>query len=122
MKDSYWFKHDSNAGRDLKLLEIGQIYTHWGKGIYWDVIEVLREQSEYKFDKSKLQVLCGMIVCNDYIKFQNWYKDCLRIGLFIEDDKYFFSKSLMERMKYWESKKKSGLKAKSKRNRSETEG
>ena len=125
MKDSYWFKHDSSAGRDIKLLEIAQIYTHWGKGIFWDVIEVLREQDEYKFKINKLQVLCGIIYCNDYVKFQNWYNDCLRVGLFKEVNGYFYSESLLNRMKVWESKKSSGLspklKAKPKRNRSETE-
>ena len=109
-KDAFWFKHDSNAGRDLKLLELTHIYTHWGKGIYWDVIEVLREQNGYKFEKKKLQLLCNMIMCNDFTKFQNWYKDCIRLSLFIEDDLYFYSESLIDRMKRWETSKDNGSK------------
>lgn len=109
-KDSYWFKHDSNAGRDLKLLELTHIHTHWGKGIYWDVIEVLREQNGYKFEKNKLQILCSMIMCGDFIKFKNWYNDCIRLELFIEDKKYFFSESLMVRMEKWETSKTNGSK------------
>ena len=49
MKDSYWFKHDSTAGRGLKMRKMAHIYSHWGKGIYWDVVEILRDQDCYRF-------------------------------------------------------------------------
>lgn len=109
-KDSFWFKHDSGAGRDLKLQEITIIYSHWGKGIFWDVVETLREQDGYKFEISKLKMLCRMILCEDYIKFKNWYDDCIRLGLFVEENGYFYSESLVIRMENWESKKSNGSK------------
>lgn len=122
MKDSYWFKHDSSAGRDIKLRKIQYIYGHEGKGIYWDVIEVLREEETYKLpsDESSMQMLCDLIGYKDIGRFMNWFHDCVRIELFINDGKYFFSNSLLNRMKVWESKKYNGLKAKSKRNRSDS--
>lgn len=113
-KDSYWFKHDSNAGRDFKLLRICHIYTHWGKGIYWDIVEVLREQSTYTFqsDESSLQILCGMIGCTDFPKFKSWYLDCVKLGLFVENSGYFYSETLIKRMSFWEKQKANGGKSK----------
>lgn len=116
-KDAYWFKHDAGAGRDIKMLELKSIYSHWGIGVYWEVIEVLREQNNYRFEVKKLQLLCSLIQCDDFTKFNNFYNDCLRIGLLNKDDKYLYSNSLLDRMNKWEAKKRNGSepKAKSKR-------
>lgn len=111
-KDAYWFRHDSTAGRGLKMKKMQHIYGHWGKGIYWDVIEVLREQSEYKFEKNvqSLQLLCDIISCKDEHKFINFMQDCINIELFVCDEKYFFSDVLCENMKYWDASKINGSK------------
>ena len=111
-KDAYWFKHDSTAGRGLRIKKIQHIYGHWGKGIYWDVIEVLREQSNYCFDndESSLQMLCELIGCKDIEKFFSWYKDCIRLELFIEQENKFLSEVLCEIMQDWEKQKSNGNK------------
>ena len=108
-KDSYWFRHDSTAGRDLRLRKIQHIYTHWGKGVYWDVIEVLREQDQYKHpnDESSLQMLADVIGC-DPIRFLTWYKDCIRIELFSENSGFFISRELSAGMVKWETSKFNG--------------
>lgn len=109
-KDSYWFRHDSTSGRDLKMRKIQHIYSHWGKGIYWDVMEVLREQDGYKYecDESSLQTLCDIIGCKDEIKFMNWFNDCVKELLFTKDSNYFFSKTLIDNMTKWEISKNNG--------------
>lgn len=109
-KDSYWFKHDSTAGRGLRLRKIAHIYGHWGKGVYWDVIEVLREQSNYCFnsDDSSLHFLSDLIGCKDTQKFINWFNDCIKIDLFKVDNNMFFSEILCENMSVWEIKKHNG--------------
>ena len=83
-KDSYWFRHDSTSGRGLKIRKIQHIYGHWGKGIYWDVIEVLREQDNYQYecDDPSLNMLSDLIGCSDHEKFFRWFNDCLNYGLF----------------------------------------
>jgi len=109
-KDSYWFRHDSTAGRGLRLRKIAHIYGHWGKGIYWDVIEILREQDNYCHlkDDSSLQMLCSLIGCTDTTKFVNWYKDCIKIDLLQEDASSFFSSVLRKNMGFWEKQKRNG--------------
>lgn len=114
-KDSYWFRHDSTAGRGLRLRKIQHIYGHWGKGIYWDVIEILREQDKYMYQKddSSLQLLSSLIGCLDVTKFINWYRDCIKFDLLQETDNCFYSKVLSENMKKWQTKKRNGSKPKS---------
>jgi len=97
-KDSYWFKHDSTAGRGLRMRKMAHIYGHWGKGVYWDVIEILRDQAGYKFDydDSSLQMLCDLIGCKDEPKFMSWMRDCVQIDLFQVSKGKFFSAILAE--------------------------
>ena len=110
MKDSYWFKHDSTAGRGLKMRKMAHIYSHWGKGIYWDVVEILRDQDCYRFqcDESSLQLLADLIGCKHETRFINWFNDCVRIGLFAIKDKYFYCEPLSLNMVVWETKKTNG--------------
>ena len=111
-KDSYWFRHDSTAGRGLRMRKMAHIYGHWGKGIYWDVIEILREQSNYSYDSddSSLQMLCDLIGCKDENKFISWFRDCIRFELFLIQDGKFFSEILCINMQSWEKKKANGIK------------
>lgn len=116
-KDSYWFKHDCTAGRGTRMRKMTFIYGHWGKGIYWDVIEMLREQDGYSFgcDELSLQMLADLIGCKDADKFINWYNDCIKINLLQSDGKVFFSDVLIENMRTWESKKHAGIQSATKR-------
>lgn len=120
-KDSYWFKHDSTASRDLKLMSIKVIYDFWGIGVFWTIIEFLREQSGYKFEYTdkNLTMLCSIIGCKDEVKFNNFIHDCLNYNLFEIKDNYLISNRLVLDMINWESKKNNGSEAKQKRNESE---
>lgn len=109
-KDSYWFRHDTTAGRGLKMRRMTHIYGHWGKGIYWDVCEVLREQQSYQFeaDKNALTLLADMIGVKDTNQFIKWFDDVTSIGLLQKRGKYFFSPALSENMKIWLKQKGNG--------------
>lgn len=111
-KDSYWFRHDSTAGRGLRMRKMAHIYGHWGKGIYWDVIEILRDQANYCFDSddSSLQMLCDLIGCKDESRFLSWFKDCVKYELFVVEENKFFSEVLCRNMANWENKKTNGSK------------
>ena len=111
-KDAYWFKHDSTSGRGLRMRKMAHIYGHWGKGVYWDVIEILRDQSNYCFDSddSSLQMLSDLIGCKDDIKFLSWFRDCIKLELFMVQKNKFYSEVLCENMSIWEIKKSNGSK------------
>ncbi len=111
-KDSFWFKHDSTAGRGGRLRKIQFIHGHWGKGIYWDVIEYLREQDGYKSktDDFSLRLICDIIGCKDESKFLSWFRDCVKENLLIIDGDFFYSERLLENMNGWELSKSNGKK------------
>ena len=46
-KDAYYFPHDSNARNDQRLMKVRMKYGMKGYGIYFGIIEILREQCEY---------------------------------------------------------------------------
>ena len=52
-KDAYFFSHDCNARNDPKILALRSIYGAEGYGVYFMLIEILREQPEYKLPITK---------------------------------------------------------------------
>lgn len=91
-------------------MQIKHIYDFWGIGLYWSMIEILREQDNYCFnsDESSLQLFSTLVMCPDHKKFMSFFNDCVRIGLFDIHDNVFYSNSLCKRMAKWESSKSNG--------------
>ena len=50
-KDAFYFKHDSNARNDEKLLELRRRFGMEGYGIYWAIIEKMREATDYRLNR-----------------------------------------------------------------------
>jgi hypothetical protein len=93
-KDSYYFSHDSNARNDKNIIKLRRKLGLEGYGVYWCIIEILREESGHKMQLS----------CIDDISFQIGAKPELinevikSFGLFRIDDDFFYSESLIRRM------------------------
>lgn len=101
-KDAYYFPHDSNAKDDPKCVLLIEQLGMEGYGIYWMLIETLREQPDYTYPVANIPALgrrynttaekVKTVVCN--------------YGLFtVKDDKIFFSDSLNRRMLALEEKR-----------------
>lgn len=101
-KDAFYFPHDSNARDDIKNVElIGDLGLE-GYGIYWVLIEILREQPEYKYPVKLLPVIARRYG----VEPETFSKVVYNYGLFvIENDNFFFSESLKRRMSLYEQKK-----------------
>jgi hypothetical protein len=54
-KDAYYFPHFSNARNDAKLIKIRRVFGIEGYGIYFMLLEVLREQTEFKLPLSSIE-------------------------------------------------------------------
>lgn len=94
MKDAYYFSHDSNAKDDPKCSMLIEQLGLEGYGIYWVLVEVLREQSEYRYPLNLLPVIA---------RKYNTTTEKMKVvvgnyGLFTIDDDQFFSESLCRRM------------------------
>ncbi|MBT9167753.1 MAG: hypothetical protein DDT19_01093 [Syntrophomonadaceae bacterium] len=104
-KDAYYFSHDSNARNDPKILRMRRIYKSEGYGWYWALVEMLREEENYKLnieDGSNalaMQMQCEENVAHTFVKF------CIDpCKLFASDGVYFWSNSLLRRMEKKEEK------------------
>lgn len=56
-KEAYYFSHDANARNDLKCVKLRQDLGMEGYGIFWSIIEILRESVGYKLKKSDLRTI-----------------------------------------------------------------
>ena len=46
--ETYYFSHDSNAITDTKILNMRADYGIEGYGLYWAIIEMLRNEEDYR--------------------------------------------------------------------------
>ena len=53
LKDAYYFSHDSNARNDEKIMAMRSVYGLPGYAMYFMIVEILREQSNYKIKDGK---------------------------------------------------------------------
>lgn len=99
-KDAYYFSHDSNSKDDPKCVMLIEQLGLEGYGIFWVLVETLRDQPNYKYPLSLLPAIARRYnstaqkvetVVKNYDLFQ------------FTDDEFFFSVSLMGRMEHLET-------------------
>ena len=114
-KDAYYFSHDSNALTDPKILSMRCDYTLEGYGLYWAILEMLRNESEYKLPLNKNTFRAIKMQTATTINVEDFINDCINEykdgengnGLFNTDGEFFWSESLLKRMhKYEDIKQK----------------
>ena len=94
MKDAYYFSHDSNARNDQRLMKVRMKYGPEGYGIYFMVIEILRDTENYKLHISDVNSICFDIRSKE----ENVLDILKNYNLFEFEDDFFYSKSLSRRM------------------------
>jgi hypothetical protein len=103
--DVYWFKHDANARRDQKILEMRSVYGSEGYGWWWMLLELMREATDYKLKltgKYAISTLAKELDA-DPDRLKQFIDDCINeFDLFQADDRYFWSPSLLRRMKSYD--------------------
>lgn len=99
-KDAYYFKHDSNARNDEKLLVVRRMHGMEGYGTYWAIIEKLRESKDYTLSKDYDSISWELRVDEDIVK-----KIVEDYGLFTVTDDKFYSSRLCSDMTEWDEKK-----------------
>lgn len=113
MKDAFYFSHDLNARNDPKILALRSVYGMEGYGRYWVLIEMMREQADYKLMLSKYvwNALALQMQC-DASAAQQFVEDCINeFNLFESDGDAFWSNSLIRRMVKKDDKKEKARKA-----------
>ena len=107
-KETFYFSHDSNALTDTKILNMRADYGMEGYGLFWAIVEMLRNEEEYKLDLDKNTYRAIKTLTNTQINVEEFIKNCIEdYKLFEQEDGKFFSNSLLKRME--EKDKKSTL-------------
>lgn len=102
-KEAYYFSHDANARHDPKILAMRSDYGIQGYGVFWIIIEMLREQDEYRLPMKKyiFNAIAMQVQCKNYAKddAETFVQDCINeYELFKTDGAFFWSNSLLGRM------------------------
>lgn len=100
-KDAYYFPHDGNARRDSKTIALRSVYGNEGYGIYWCLIEVLREQDNYEYKDSKYALnSLSKEVDVPVEKLEPFLNDCINEFELLQkkDGVLYYSETLKERM------------------------
>lgn len=111
-KDAYYFSHDSNARNDPKILRMRRVYKSEGYGWYWALVEMLRDEEDYKLciedggNALAMQMQCAEDVACMFVKF------CIDpCELFASDGVHFWSNSLIRRMEKKDEKSQKARKS-----------
>lgn len=106
MKDAFWFRHDSNAQHDERILELRAEYGWEGYGIFWSLIEKMRDAPDYRLT---MATMGGMATSMGLLKPKliGVIDLACKQGLFALEceSAYVFSPSLRRRLEGWEDKK-----------------
>lgn len=102
IKKTNYFSHDSNARNDSKIISLRMKLGVEGYGIYFMIIERLREEADYISNKDYDSLAFDFRTTPEKVK--SVIED---FGLFIfTDDDCFYSESLMQRMNLKDEKSK----------------
>lgn len=104
-KDAYFFSHDYNARNDPKILALRSVYGAEGYGVYFMLVEILREQPDYKLAVNKyIWSTLAMQMQVEASKLEQIINDCCTEfsengnTLLVNDGEYLYSASLLRRM------------------------
>jgi len=98
-KEAYYFSHDANAKDDVKILQLRMEMGWEGYGLFWALIEMLRNESEFRMLKHYKSIAFALHTHEDSIK-----KLINDFDLFQLDEQYFWSESLLKRMELKEER------------------
>ena len=98
-KETYYFSHDSNAITDTKILNMRADYGLEGYGLFWAIIEMLRNEEDYKLELDKNTYRAIKTLTNTNLDIEKYINDCINdYQLFMIQDNKFYSNSLLRRM------------------------
>jgi hypothetical protein len=101
-KESYYFSHDSNARNDVKIIKLRRQLGLEGYGLYWCLIEMLRETPEYKLHIDTIDdIAFSLNISKEKVDTVIKCYD-----LFTVDEDRFFSERLIRSMEKYNTTKK----------------
>lgn len=91
-KDSYYFPHFCNADNDPKIMKLKRVHGWAGKGLYFTFLEILRQQTDFKYPLSGVEDLAF----NWHVGKEILFSIINDFELFVIEDNKFFSPKQIE--------------------------
>ena len=98
-KEAYYFSHDANAKDDPKILRLRMELGWEGYGLFWALIELLRNESDHRMRTHCKSIAFALQTQEETIK-----RIINDFDLFVIDEEYFWSESLLKRMELKEER------------------
>lgn len=111
-KEAYYFSHDCNARNDDKIIAVRMRHKAEGYGVYFMLLERLRESSDYSSVKDYNMLAFDFRVSADLVKS---IVEDFGLFSFTDDGKRFYSESFSRRMKQKDDKSEKARQSASKR-------
>lgn len=111
-KEAYYFSHDCNARNDDKIIAVRMRHKAEGYGVYFMLLERLRESSDYMSIKDYNMLAFDFRVSADLVKS---IVEDFGLFSFTDDGKRFYSESFSRRMKQKDDKSEKARQSASKR-------
>ena len=96
---SLYFSHDSNAQHDPKIMKMMSKHGWEGYGLFWALVERLRNESGYKLEADYEVLAFGMRT--QYERIKSLVED---LDLFVLKEDHFYSTRLNDTMRLMDSK------------------
>ena len=94
-KDVYYFSHDANALSDPKILGMRCDYGLEGYGLYWAILEMLRNESTYKLPLNKNTYRAIKMQTGTTIDVEKYLQDCINEYTDSESENGLFNTCLL---------------------------
>ena len=96
------FLHDSDARNDEKMLELRAQHGSAGYGIFWMLIELMREATGYKLSRDRIGAI-SIGICESRDLVAEIINTAIDVGLFVEEAGHFFAPSLVRRLESFDA-------------------
>lgn len=117
-KEAYYFSHDCNARNDDKIIAVRMKHKAEGYGVYFMLLERLRESSDYTSIKDYNMLAFDFRVSADLVKS---IVEGFGLFSFTDDGKRFYSESFSRRMKQKDNKSEKARESANKRWKMQTQ-
>lgn len=104
VKDAYTFLHDANARNDVRMLTLRAKFGVEGYGVYFMLLEILRESTDYRIPSALLEGI-SINLCVSHDQFKEIVDTAIEVGLFAEENQYFYSPAMLRRMSVYDAKR-----------------
>jgi hypothetical protein len=105
MKDAYWFRHDSNATTDPKMMALLRAHGWEGYGLFWRIVELMRDTEGYKIERARIADMAFSARADNLLEIT---ETCCSAGLFCCDDTHIWSNRLCRDMEGRDAQREAG--------------